>query len=361
MELPVKAGIRLSEESLRRLLDRLDAEPEFQEAMRNRKHTRYQYRAAAVSVELRENDETTRTTVPSRNLSAGGICLLLPRLAYAGTEVRIRLVSEHNTAHVVVGRVVRCRYLSGTAGIHEVGVAFSKPIDIAMFVREANAASVLVVDDDEMHRKLFGEVFRRYSAEVTFERPEDTAKRSLIHEPFDLIVFGFHTSRTGGCELARKLRSTGYVRPILGLAMMGQDELKAYCEGNQCEACVSAPINAQSLTQLVKTIESEPIVSFRAQDPNCGGLIATFVQSASERIAAIEQAYAAGEAEKLRDRVQQLVVFADSAGFEPVAQAGRQALEHISANDLSTRAVRDRLATLLQRCRAARASEATRV
>lgn len=351
MQLHVQTAIRLGTDRLKALLDKLDAEPEFRSAVNQRRHERYPYRDRSIVIELADGDDATRLTGVTRNISRNGMGLVVGRFVYANTRCRVRLISEHNSSETVTGVVQRCRYLSGTVGVHDLGVQFDRPIDIELYVPAAKSVRVLVLDDDPMQQRVLLEVFKRIHAEVTVATNPAAAADTAFAHPFDLIVFGMLGEAE---EFIRGMRDKGYVRPIASVGTLAPQEIDERCAAMKCRACRPFSLSSEGLLRLIKLLEIEPIVSLNGGSPAAQSLIHVFVQSAPDRIVQMEQAFCAKDWTKLPELARRTAFLAESAGFEPIAMTASElaSLAHAAADAVE---IREKLAELIQQCRAARA------
>ena len=76
----------------------------------------------------------TRTLCCTRNISAGGVGLVLGSFLHRGSKVRVTLGRLDGKRITHVGIVAFCRHVTGK--VHEAGIAFEKPIDPAMYLSD---------------------------------------------------------------------------------------------------------------------------------------------------------------------------------------------------------------------------------
>lgn len=99
-----------------------------------------------IIVELGQSDATLRALVIPRDVSEGGVSFLHGVFVYSGTTCVTLLRTRDNETMLVPGKVVRCTHVAGR--VHEVGVKFDHPIDVAPFLasHEKNTNAPVPVD-----------------------------------------------------------------------------------------------------------------------------------------------------------------------------------------------------------------------
>lgn len=130
----------LSEEQWRKLAEQLDQGDE--QLKDKRKQPRLPYRKLAqIAVAIkRHGGEWGKYVVRSRDLSSGGIGFIHGAYIHIGTECRVVLKDRRGQVVCLDGVVRQCKLLSGT--VHDIGVQFSKPIDLDDFT-SAEVSSAL--------------------------------------------------------------------------------------------------------------------------------------------------------------------------------------------------------------------------
>lgn len=353
MEETGRSTLRLDDAAIDEILKRLDAHADNSRSSNARRSRRYSYRARSVLVQFQMQEESRRHAVPCRNLSRDGVAFLVRHFVYPGTACRVRLVSEFNYVVEVEGKVQRCRYVEGTAGVHEVGVSFNTPIDIALFHREATSVCVLLVDDDSVQLRLLERLLVRLGAAVqSCQNPQQTLAAAMART-YDLILVNSEATGFDGCELIRGLRAAGYVRQVMALTTSPSTTLAERCQKANCTACAPVALSTDELCNLILRLKNEPLLSSLVSDPEMAGTINQFVADLPARAAELEQAARAGDTAKQVGWLRRLAVFADECGFEIIADAARAYEASLEGQSAETER-RERLNVLLQRCHAAR-------
>ncbi|MFN0138422.1 MAG: PilZ domain-containing protein [Phycisphaerae bacterium] len=342
--------LRLTEDYVSAILDQLDHESA--SPMANaRKSERHAYRARVI-VEWLAPEGSQRATVATRNLSRTGVAFLTTRFVYPGTRCRARLISALNIAQVVDATVVRCRYLSNTTGVHEVGCQFDKAIDVTIFQPAACTPKVLLAGFEPSRANLFSILTKRLQTQVnSISSLEDCAK-SVADETYDIVLMDFDRD-CGSCDFARRQRELGYFRPLVSLTLRDVDDAAEKCRTEECDACVLARVHRDDLVPLIDGVRLEPVVSDHAGDATVRPLIDEFVHTLPALVKAIETAYREHQDAALIDVVQQLRLVADTTGFDAISAACDRLCGDGKIPE-STVERRNRLAHLVQVCLGAR-------
>ena len=126
--------LRLKPQETALILKQIEAGTKDVAARDRRQAPRVPYRQAprvAVIVESEQVGKRTYALIP-RNISRTGMSLLHGKFVYAGTACVAGLKALDGQLVPVRARVVWCRLITGR--IHEIGIRFEEPIDLADFV-----------------------------------------------------------------------------------------------------------------------------------------------------------------------------------------------------------------------------------
>lgn len=344
-------NVRKTAEELEAILDALDNGPNKPESGK-RIADRYGYRKRVV-VEFPDEGEETHATVVCRNISQTGMAFLAHRFIYPGTRCKIRLVSELKHVQLVTGVVKRCRYVKGTASVHEVGLKFDQPIDVAMFHRAAVRMRVLLADTDRLQARLIIHMLKSLGSEVTPVESSEEALRTARNEPFDLVVIDAELKDPDGPAAVATLREQGYTRAIYVLtAATEAAEQQRLIEAGASGVLVR-PVTAAALEALVGTTKEEPIFSTLVNDPHMSPLIDAFVADLPNCVSEMERAFSAQDDAALLQRVRSIRGTAVGYGFQELTDAAAQFEQaHTARNDRAE--LRKLLNRLTRLCAAAR-------
>lgn len=351
-------NLRVTEVALQRIVAQLDAEAKSSPETNARKSQRYSYQAKSVQITFPDGDVLATEAVPCRNLSRDGIGFLMGRFLYPGTACSVRLVSEFNYVTMANGRVVRCRYISGTVGVHEVGVSFNAPIDIAMFHRGAISLRVLLVDDNAAQERLLRRILKPFTSEFVSLPDPDLALETALFKPFELVLVTMDGQSFKGCEFVEQLRARGYVRPITTLTTLLSEELDTHCQQAGCTCCSPVPLTQAGLRHLIDTMRSEPIVSSLAHDPEMATTINEFVGGLQEQVTLLERAWLKGEHTQIVTMARQLRVFSENCGFELIGEVAKELIESLK-RESDPNECRPLMSRLVRYCLAARPASLT--
>lgn len=121
---------------------------------------------------------------------------------------------------------------------------------------------ILLAEDAPDNRLLISRILERCGAVVsTAEDGHQAVERALEAEqdgsPFDVILMDMQMPVLDGCGATRKLRETGYTKPIIALtANILQSDLQA-CLDAGCNAHSPKPINRQKLIRLIMELTAK--------------------------------------------------------------------------------------------------------
>ncbi len=125
--------INLEARNLDVLLNHLDAPPANKPAF-TRTFARWPFRRTALRVTIvHPGGSEVVLKLACRNLSRGGVGLLHTSYLHPGSACIVELPNESGSVDRVDGVVCRCAHRRGT--LHEVGVKFTREVDVARYVR----------------------------------------------------------------------------------------------------------------------------------------------------------------------------------------------------------------------------------
>jgi CheY-like chemotaxis protein len=344
--------LKLDERAIAAILDRLDEESG--DVGRSAADVRFPYRVRAMRVDVvRSRDETDSHVVASRNVGPRGVAFLSSQVLHTGSACTVHLVTVQNTWQRVAGTVTSCRYLQGTACVHEVDVAFSERIDPALFSPSATRARVLVVDDSPMARRLTAHLLEPLNVEVVAADSGVAAVREALAAPFDLILMDVEMPQLDGLSAVRLLRKKGYLRPIAAMSCSSAGMDREACLLAGCDDYVPKPPQRERLAALIKRTRPQPLVSALLHEPGMAPLIDEFVLDLLRRSCALEQAYHARDMERLAFLARELRGEAGGFGFDSITTAAHE-VEQAIGRGVRLIDLRSHLSGLVRLCLAAR-------
>jgi len=347
--------LRVEPKVVEKTLDALDAAGRSGAFHPVRTDERYPYRMRSLVVEVPEpGGSTAAFVVPTRNISRDGIAFLCGQFVYPGTECRIHLVSRHNHTRAEPATIIRCRYLSGTASLYELGARFRQPIDIELYHSGAAGTRLLVVDDDPAFQRLIEGLLKGVNIELTVLSDASAAIETALSTDFDVILMDVEMPGTSGIEAVRALRAQGYARPIVALTAHTDDATKKRCLEAGFTVWMAKPVARQSLTTVIASVREEPIVSSLVHDADMAGLIDQFVADLKERVRELETALVRQDMAVIESAARRLKGEGATCGFEILTDAAAE-LEALFLHGAPGIAeVREKLSQLVHVCLAAR-------
>ena len=348
--------IRLPESKIDELLDRLDAAETAAEVLPyQRKFERYRYRQKRCVVKMQQPGAAGMTThqVISRNLSANGMCFLHGGYVHVGTSCVVELISTHGTWLEMKCEVVRCTLVEGT--IHEVGVRFAAPVEPGDFCSSANKMQVLLVEAEPLPAKLMKHHLGTLGADVTVADTGPKAVNLAAQQLFDVIFMDIDTAFLGGRDSVGELRRAGYTGVIVGLSNSARAEQRDICISAGCDSHLPKPVTIGSLTPILESVKSEPLISTMHQDQTMIPLIEEFIAELPKRIHDIESAAVAGSPDTICTVLQLLRANAGGLGFAPISELAKTIEEAVvTANSID--GIQDDLRELTRLCKSVRST-----
>lgn len=355
-------ALRHDLQAMEAVLDDLDAKPGQPAGREARRFARQRYRNL-IHVEFQQTDKTwLRYAVYTRNVSRRGVGFLIALFVYPRTPCRVRLTDPRGRSHELTGYVARCRYLPGTASLHEVGVRFEQEFDLALLDgrNEDAPLRVLVADADapalDRLRRLLEETG---GAEVTTVTEGQAALEAAFAAPCDLIIVDLAIPDMDGLALIKTLRSQGYTRPIAALAESPGTVTRSACTQAGANACLAKPVTAEAISALLGETARPPLVTTRLDHPELAELIDTFVAGLRDKVRQLERAHNAGNVAIVSAMAHVLRAEGEAYGFDPIGAAAAE-LERAASEGAGEQLLRRALDELITACGAAQPVAARR-
>jgi CheY-like chemotaxis protein len=347
-----KLSIRLDDDALTAILDNLDRAASENAVEHQGADRRYSYRHRTLLVELAvAGGEPRAFRVASRDLGKGGLAFLHGGYVHAGTRCRAHLVTIHNHWQIVEGTVVRCQYIQGR--VHEIGVRFDRPIDVATFASNAVSRHVLIVDDETSSLRLLAHHLGQMNARVAMAKNGEEAIEKAGSRLFDLILLEIEMPVMDGLTAVRRLRQNGYRGVIVAATGLTCPDDRERLLQAGFSGYIAKPITKQGLKHLLNGLDDEPLFSALAGEAGMDDLINQFVADLAGRVRALEEAAAAGDHSLLERLARVLKGEAGGYGFEPIIVAARD-LEGAAKAVAETTELEEKVTELIHLCRLAR-------
>ena len=119
--------------------------------------------------------------------------------------------------------------------------------------------AILIVDDDEIDRKLIKKIVDRQNYRVLLAENGEVGLQIARDEKPDLIVLDCQMPVMGGLEMCRRLKNDTAIAHIPVLFLTSNDTPKNVIECFEVDAAnyLSKPVNAKILTSHIETILAE--------------------------------------------------------------------------------------------------------
>lgn len=206
---------------------------------------------------------------------------------------------------------------------------------------------VLLADDGETNRKLLQVFLARHGADVQTVENGEMACHLALSQEFDVILMDMQMPQMDGYAATRKLRSSGYQKPIIALTAHAMKGDREKCTFAGCSGYLSKPVNVDELIREVEAavgledrhnvdVKSEkerkikralsgPIrSSLPTEDELLREIVSEFVESIPARLEAMEQALATEDYEELKRIVHGLKGSGGTAGFACLSEVSAE-------------------------------------
>ena len=346
--------LKVDEITLARVLDELDAQDASQHRPSVKQSELYGYRIPSLRIEITlSRDEVVTQLVPARKLGREGIYFLTAALVHSSCPCRIHLVTVRNNWQTVTGHIANCRYISGTSGLYEVYATFDQPIDPASFAPHATRSRILAVDDSAVSRKLYEHLLDTMNADLTCVPDAASAITEVFTHNYDVVLMDIEMPDIDGLTAVQMMRSKGYVRAVVAVSALSDDESRTTCMEAGFDDFLAKPLTRASLAAVVVRTRPEPLVSSMLEDPGMAELIDSFVQQLGRSITELEADYGAQNRDELAKIARLLKGEAAGIGFAPITQAAAGIEQALKQGD-ELNQIRSRLTELIRLCMAAR-------
>ncbi len=347
---------RLDSKTIAAVIDHLDRGARGSAESSARRFVRHSYREV-VTIELEQPDDPpVRCVVPTRNISQGGLAVLTGHFVYPGTGCRVHLVTTDGEKDIVDAKVVRCRYLVGTASLHEANLKFDRQIDVGVYKPLADSATgvrVLLCDADVVSHRVVERLLDTLHAELTCVADGRQAVEQAMTGQFDAVLLDLDLPEMSGLEVIKELRSRGCTRPLIVVSAVCDEDARAACLAAGCDGYIAKPPSRVALVGAIRRATREAVGSSLAGQPDTADLIDQFVASLPERIEWLEEARQANDLAALACVARQLKGTGAACGFNVITDLAK-ALENAIKSPDKPQTIRTSLDELIGSCRAAR-------
>ncbi len=355
-----KSGNGKQEEQLQALLDRLDAKDAADNGKSGRRSARITYRRSGVGLLVHHpGGSITERTVLTRDLSAGGLSFIHGGYLHVGTRCDVTLNRYIGGEDTVRGQVQHCDHIAGSW--HTVGVKFDRRIFPKLYLDPENAnvlevdarnpqtvsGRVLLLDDNELDRRLMQHHLRRTKIELTGVSKLSEACEALANQsaknPFVLAIVDLNLAGDEADvpaeEVVRRVLDVAVPRVAACTAESNQETLRRVREAGAC-GILSKPYDAEKLIASVAgwlansggaSSDGEKIHSTVSSQAEMRPMVVDFVNNAASLCSDLQSAVTSDNLAKCRALCVSLRGGGTSFGFTPVTEAAAEAVVSLDA------------------------------
>ena len=236
-----------------------------------------------------------------------------------------------------------------TVSVDEITQTLRKTVERVTIKGQLPAVRILVVDDGDSNRKLINLVLSRAGAVVQCARHGKEAVEILGKTSFDLVLMDMQMPVMDGYTATRLLRERGLSTPIVALTADAMKGTEARCREAGCTSFLSKPIDmdklVSSLAEILEhnghhfaSVETDltdlpskygsnrgPVHStLPTDDPDFCEIIAEFELRLREQLAAMREAFAAGNYGQLAQLAHWLKGSGGTAGFHEFTDLAKE-------------------------------------
>ncbi len=260
-------SLRLSDWEREALLTQMDKQSSDAFGVELRREERYTYQVSAGMVLKMHHPggSVANYLVRPRNISVMGLGFLHGNFLYVGSRAGVQLRLPRNGGFTnAAGRIVRCQHVRGH--VHEVGMKFDQPVDLALFIENCVRTSgtteqsialpqlagrVLYVEDLVDDQELLEYHLTNLGVEMTTASNGMEALEIMDNQHFDMVVTGVWLPGMSGPEIAQALRDKEYGEPIIGLTSDDSDETREQALASGCTELVHKPYSFDVLIDVL--------------------------------------------------------------------------------------------------------------
>jgi CheY-like chemotaxis protein len=346
------------QQQLNALLDMLDARDAADDERESRRAMRCSFRRFGLSMTINHpGGSSTTRKVLTRDLSAGGLSFINNGYLHTGTRIDAALRRYLGGEDPVHGQVMYCEHISGSW--HTVGVKFDRKIfpklyldpEIAITLTASNTSPqalvgrVLLLEDNELDRRLFAHHLRRTRIELTgVGTLAETLEAINGHsgdDAYDLIIVDLSLAGKEGdvdpVEVVRRTVEAAQPVPVAVCSAETSSAVLAEVQEVGARGVLQKPYDSERLLTVVggwlstTEVTDEPVFSRMAKQPEMKSLVTAYVETAKKQAAELAKALNNEDLDACRRTALALRGSGTSYGFDAVTEAASDAVKAIEA------------------------------
>ena len=333
----------------RRLLDEMDAQAraELSDAQQDdrRSHTRHNYRPPSVAIQVTHpGGGYARYLVGARNLSQEGVGLIHGGFLYDGAGCTVVLETRQNELLAFPGTIVACRHVD--AKIHEIGVRFSRKIDIETYFqlvepvdlapgaagtkrpeKRALEGTVLYIDPSVAACDQAVRFLADQEMSVVTARHLGGGLDALRRDAFDVVVCEGDLDGVPGDEAMVKIRDAGHTGPVAFVTRSPDEERDSRLHELGAAQIALKPLSKTRLQDLLHRCTHTPEAGSPAANTQA---INEHIDSMQSRIDALEASIIREDLPSLRIACESIAHASATDGHQELSAAADAALQRMT-------------------------------
>lgn len=225
---------------------------------------RWPFPMAAIELRLDHPGGTATTLkVACRNISCGGIGLLHRSFIHPGTRAHVRLPHNRKGFIDVSAVIVRCLHRAGV--VHEIGLAFDKPINMQEVVDadpfqecfsvehvkpDELTGNILYIEDSAMDARLLKHFTRMTKLSVAIATNSADAV-AAASKGVKAILLDFHLADGDAPTLVSQLRAADVRAPIIAVTSDASKATKERLHASGINAFLAKPLTEERVLRAI--------------------------------------------------------------------------------------------------------------
>lgn len=344
--------LRIPQRELDAMLDAAEQASAKRTGSSKRQARRWKLRGTGVVLTLQGHAGTqTHFLVAPRNLSSSGIGVVHGGFVHIGSRCVVSLRTKAGQTRSVEGRIVKCRLMR--ASLHDVGIAFTEPINPLDFVdpsgegkfnvEKVDAASltgrVLVIDEDRAMQKLMAHYLRTTKLEATYASDAEAGLQCLVDEP-EVVFVDLHLAGKDGIDFIKEARSKHFMAPIILLTADTNPSIRARALEAGGTEVLHKPFEQELVLQAIaEHVAAAPgpagvgglIRSSLDAAPASSELVINYIDELHRNAEALANHIEQSDLAAIRRVIMKIRGTASGHGFEPITNIAADAMTSLDA------------------------------